>query len=525
MTRLPSSLLLGLAAVTTAGLVWLAHSRAPSASLPPLATATRPDGQSEAYYAAGDAALTTGLALLNDYWTTLLNENPALARGHVDHYLPPTLKALGYRPADALMAELAETFFAARDPQTGLIPYAYEAELPRDPKAPDAIFTTANKQPVGLIDRAAELCQWSPGDRALQSQCVDLAQSTIDHFDVPQPTTEPTGLWGWVDVTSGAAPRHALTLTQDYGQVALGMVKLAAAKPELRPWADEKLAFVWQHPQSSTLPLLYEQFVLTQGLERPEEPSSDTDTLYFVRQLFELCELTGTPQYCDWAMATTDVWVERAWVPQWGHFIRKLNPDGSRAVDSLYGDGKYNTLYILVQAYRVTGDRAYLDRLQLAWNTLRHLGQDGLAPEMVERGEMVVDQGLDPQQTIFLDILLEAYAASDDPAFLRAADDLGDRILEEGESVMRLESGQAGGALLRLAQARQGIGRLELELPATETQLTLRHRGRTLLQTQVPGKIAIVYLPQGHYTVVAQREGTTHTLPIKLSESIQITVP
>ncbi len=127
MTRLPSSLLLGLAAVTTAGLVWLAHSRAPSASLPPLATATRPDGQSEAYYAAGDAALTTGLALVHDYRTTLLNENPALARGHVDHYLPPTLKALGYRPADALMAELAETFFSARDPQTGLIPYADEA--------------------------------------------------------------------------------------------------------------------------------------------------------------------------------------------------------------------------------------------------------------------------------------------------------------------------------------------------------------------------------------------------------------
>jgi hypothetical protein len=236
--------------------VWLTHSRAPSASLPPLAIAERPDGQAEAYYATGDAALTTGLTLLTDYWTTLLSENPDLARGYIDHYLPPQLKALGYRPADALMARLTETFFAARDPQTGLIPYAYDAELPSDPKAPGTRTTAGNKQPVGLIDRAAELCQWLPQDRTLQTRCLDLAQSTIDHFDVPQPDSRqpgsPTVLWGWVDVTSGAAPRHALTLIQDYGQVALGMAHLAAAKPALLPWADEKLAFFWQHPQSAT---------------------------------------------------------------------------------------------------------------------------------------------------------------------------------------------------------------------------------------------------------------------------------
>lgn len=447
----------------------------------------------------------------------------------MDQYLPPALKALGYRPADTLMAELAQTFFAARNPQTGLIPYAYDAELPSDPNAPNAILTTGNKQPVGLIERAAELCQWSPSDRALQRQCLDLAQRTIDQFDVAVPAglppNTPTGLWGWVDVTSGAAPRHALTLTQDYGQVALGLTKLAEANPALQPWTDQKLAFVWRHLQSPTLPLLYEQFVLTQGRSRPEEPSSDTDTLYFVRQLFDLCELTNNSHYCDWAMATTEVWVERAWMPQWGHFIRKLNPDGSPAVDSLYGDGKYNTLYILVEAYRATGDRAYLDHLLRAWNTLKALGQNGFAPEMVQRGRMVADQGLDPQQTIFLDILLEAYAASNDPAFLQAATDLGDRILATGDSVMRLESAQAGVALLKLAQARHAIGRLELALPTTNTQITLRRQDQTLLQTQVPAKIAIIYLPQGNYTLIAQSEGIAQTLPIQLSESIQITVP
>lgn len=90
---------------------------------------------------------------------------------------------------------------------------------------------------------------------------------------------------------------------------------------------------------------------------------------------------------------------------------------------------------------------------------------------------------------------------------------------------MRLESAQAGVALLKLAQARHAIGRLELALPTTNTQITLRRQDQTLLQTQVPAKIAIIYLPQGNYTLIAQSEGIAQTLPIQLSESIQITVP
>lgn len=110
-------------------------------------------------------------------------------------------------------------------------------------------------------------------------------------------------------------------------------------------------------------------------------------------------------------------------------------------------------------------------------------------------------------------ILVRAYRAT------------GDRILATGDSVIRLESAQAGVALLQLAQARHAIGRLELALPTTNTQVTLRRQDQTLLQTQVPAKMAIIYLPQGSYTLIAQRNRTTHTLPIQLRESIQITVP
>lgn len=521
----------GLPLIATAGLVWLMPSRAPSAQTEPLAVAERPDGTAEAYYALGDAALTTGFTLITDYWTTLIEESPHLARGHVDHYLPTELKTLNYRPADAMMADLAEIFFADRHPRTGLIPYAYAADLPPDPTPTGGATTTDQQQPVGLIERAAELCAWFPDQRPLQAQCLALAEATVIAFDVPDtssapdtsgtpgpantstPAPSPTGLWGWVNI-AGGHPRHSVTLTQDYGQVALGMAQIAEAqrRPDLLQWADQKLQFVWQHPQSATLPLLYEQFVLTQGRDRPEERSSDTDTLYFVRQLFALCEMTNQPQYCAQALATTDVWVEGAWVPEWGHFVRKLDPDGRPAVDSLYGDGKYNTLAMLVEAYRVTGDQRYLNRLQTAWDTLLRLGENGLVPEMVQRGAVVTDQGLDPQQTIFLEILLEAHAVSNDPAFLAAANTLGNAILNQGASALRLESGQGGDALLQLALARQPIGRLEVHLPAAATQITLRRDSETLLQTHVPAPVAVFYLPEDTYDLTVAGETQRITL-------------
>lgn len=489
-------LLGGCTLLVVAGLTW--QPGAP-VSAEPLALAERPDGRSEAYYTAGDDFLAAGMELLEDYWGDLEARDGALLRGHVDNYLPLTLKAWEYRPAHRRMAHFADLFFAARHPQTGLIPYAYDTELPGNPQNPkETNLTTANKQPVSLIRRGIEFCRWFPDDAARLEQCLELAASTVQYFDVEG--AAPSGLWGWVDVAADS-PRSSLTLTQDYGQVAQGMAYLSQAtgNPEWLAWADEKLQFVWQHPLTSDFPLLQEQFILTRALTRPEEPSSDTDTLYYVRQLFELYAATGNPQYRDWALAVTDMWVEQAWVPEWGHFIRKLNPDGTPAVDSLYGDGKYNTLYILVDAYRVTAEEAYLERLRLAWDRLQQLGQ-GLAPEAVRRGQMVTDQGLDPQQTFFLDILVEAFNASGDEAFLQAAEQLGTRILAAGAQLMRLESGQAGEALLKLAQARQPIGRLEIDLE-TAGHLEIRQGETVVLSATVPTPVAVIYLPEGTYSI------------------------
>ena len=490
------------------------------------------DGKKKAYYAVGDEFLTTGLDLIDRYWSEIAKTGKHLLRGHLDNYLPIALKSLDHEPAEAMMRSFADYFFTARNPNTGLIPYSYDSWLD-----PSQTMRTYNKQPVALISKGVEFCQWFPEDQNLQDYCLDLAEDTIVHFDGKRQSDLPTipnhlidfnsdnksnsGLWGWVDVETGNEPRISLTLIQDYGAVANGLAYLSGqtANPQLMQWADRKLEFVWQNRMNEHLPVLNEQFLPSKGLLRAEEMSSDTDTLYYVRQLFELYELTGEQKYRDWAIAVTNLWYEKAWNEEWGHFIRKLNPDGTPAVNTLYGDGKYNTLYILVHAYEVTQDPKYLDRFKQAWNNLLQMGNRGLVPKYIKQGKMVEEYGLDKQQSIFLDLLVAAYEVSGDQEILEAAEDLGKRIIEEGEEVMRIEGSQAGNAFLRLALARQKIRRLEVTLGKTNMPLRLKQDDKRVLEVIVPAEVAVVYLPEGAYELEVGKEGFSRTKNIMLDRN------
>ena len=481
------------------------------------------DGKKKVYYAVGDEFLTTGFDLIDQYWSEVAKTGKHLLRGYLDNYLPIALKSLEHEPASAMMGIFADYFFAARNLNTGLVPYSYDSWLD-----PSQTMRTKNKQPVGLIAKGVEICQWFPEDQNLQNNCLALAADTIQYFDGVDFNSENSinsgnnnGLWGWVNVETGSEPRIPLTLTHDYGAVAHGLayVSQKTDNPQLMQWADQKLDFVWQNRMNQNLPLLNEQFIPSQGLLRSEEISSDTDTLYYVRQLFELYEVTGEQKYRDWAIAVTDLWYEQAWNEEWGHFVRKLNPNGTPAVKAMYGDGKYNTLYILVHAYKVTQDRKYLDRLKQAWNSLLQMGDEGFVPEYIKQGKMVEEHGLDPQQSIFLDILVAAYEASGDQEILKAAEDLGQRIIEEGEAVMRIEGAQAGNAFLRLALARQKIRRLEVTLGQTDLPLRINQDGQKVLDVNVPAEVAVVYLPEGLYELEVGEEGFSQTKRIMLDQN------
>ncbi|NUQ64693.1 MAG: hypothetical protein HUU20_19700 [Pirellulales bacterium] len=340
-------------------LLAVSTASAAQAAPPPhsLSEYLRPDGKREAYYAAGDPYLELAFQLINDYWNKISTSGRSLLRGHLDNYLPLELKRLEHKPAEAMMRSFADSFFASAHPKTGLISYSYKSF------SPVYLAHTGGRQPVYLVARGEEFLQWFPDDKTLLEKNLALAAATVKYFDFHFETdSRNVGLASLVDVETGRQ-ESIIALAQDYGAVGRAMAELSrkTGKADLAAWADKKLQFVWQHRLNADLPILNVEFTPTAALMN-DGGTSDTDTLYYVRQLFDIYHITGDAKYRDWAMAVTDLWYERAWVPEWGQFIRKLRPDGSPAVDSLYGDAKYNTLHILVHAYRVTKDAKYLER-------------------------------------------------------------------------------------------------------------------------------------------------------------------
>lgn len=454
-----------------------------------------PDGASEAYYAAGDECLSTAFDLLDSYWSRIASQGISQVRGHLDNYLPPELQPLRHGPADGIMRKFAEAFFAPRNPETGLIPgtaWTWHS---------NHLVHQKNKQPVYLVEKAARLLEWFPEDLDLREKAASLGVATMKAFDYEYMPGRKAGMWGYADVAGGEA-KGPITITLHYGAMAWGMAYLSKVTGDRRflDWADQKLEFVWRTRLNRELPILCDTFVPYSAVMN-DGWTSDTDTLYHVRYLFRLYELTGNAKYRDWALAVTDLWFDRAWNAEWGHFIRKLHPDGRPAVESLYGDAKYNTLHVLVDAYRVTKDAKYVDRLNLAWRNLLRLSCDGLVAEALARGKPEANRGFDPQQTIFVEILLDAYEATGDAGFLGEAEAHGERVMKIGKKAMRLEGCQAGRAFLRLALARQPVRRLERKMGGPHQSLTIRHENRVILETQVPADLAVVYLPGGTYTV------------------------
>jgi hypothetical protein len=486
--------------------VFAAHADAPKSAAPRLDFYTAPDGHAEAYYAGGDELLVASFELMTSYWNRIASTGLSQVRGHLDNYLPRELKALGHRPADAMMRTFAEAFFAARNPDTGLIPGTAESWHAQ------RLVNQKGKQPVYLVHKAAQLLEWFPEDEKLRAECVALAEATMKHFDFEDPPGKKRGMWGYADVKGGEA-RGPVTITLDYGAMAKGMAVVSQLSGDRRfmAWADQKLEFVWWARLNRDLPILSDVFVPYTAVMN-DGWTSDTDTLYHVRLLYGIYALTGDTKYRDWALAATDLWFDRAWNSQWGHFIRKLRPDGTPAVETLYGDAKYNTLHMLVDAYRTNKNPKYAERLKFAWKNLLRMGIGGLVAESVRRGEPEVRQGFDPQQTIFIDILVDAYEATGDAEFLREAEAHASRVLRVGRKAMRIEGCQAGRALLRVALARSAVRRLELPLEARDTPVKITRQGKTALEATVPADLAVVYLPVGTYQVQTGAQSREVTL-------------
>jgi hypothetical protein len=485
----------------TAPLAGQADSAAPS-----LSRFVRPDGTVVTVHAAGDPFLVAGFRFTDRYWSEIAARGRSQLLGSLDAYLPAALA--DDEGARRMMRGFAETFFAARDPRTGLIAYSYDV--------PNALAggRTGGRQPVDLVYRAMELQQWFPGDARVLAAARALGDATLAAFDEPG-----GGVWAWADVKGASPPLPGLHVVQ-LGRLAEGMARLSAATgdPRYRRWAEAKLR--WARSTRGESALLCGIFTPRARVET-DGGLCDTDLLYLTRSLFALYRLTGDRALRAWALADTEAWLTGGWLPERGHFVRRLRPDGSPATDVLYSDGKYTTLRVLVAAYRETGDARYLQRLKVAWRGLAAAGQGGLAPEGVQAGRMVPAWGVDVAQTNFLLILVDGYVASGDRELLEMSRALGAAILRRGESVVRMQGGQGGDAFLRLATASREVRRVEVALEGPAARVTVTGGGRTVVDARGPRAAAVIYLARGGATlrteggarVVADRRMVPRAMP------------
>jgi hypothetical protein len=257
-------------------------------------------------------------------------------------------------------------------------------------------------------------------------------------------------------------------------------------------------------------------------------------------------------KYLGMALGLTLDWIKYGWARldvnghvrdhAWGHFVNRLTYDGTtRQHNEIGSDSKYNTLLMLVYAYRVTHDEFYLTVFDQAWSTFERLAADvrlnGLFPERIVEGELPDDVVPDAGQEVFLDYMLRAYQATvraghARPQYLATATTFADRILEARNGLQFL-----GVPFLQLAIARGTLRRVHFSMWQSVVELALRPvdadgaaQPLVIARTNA-GRFAqaVVYMDPGLYSVVVDdmdvrefrigaRTVSVHLLP----DSIQI---
>lgn len=451
-----------------------------------LSRVTLSNGVVETYHAVGDTFLVAGYELTERWWDGVSLGPRTELQGYLDRYLPPTLRDMRHRGADVMMRSFAETFFAARNPVTGLVPW-----LP-DSMVLYAGGRTGGRQPVGVIARAVEFATWFPDDASIVGRTRELVDATMRAADEPG-----AGLWGWTEATPGH-PRLGPTHPSLMGWMVRGLARLSllTGDPRYQQWADQKAAYWWSLGTGPGGALICGHG-LPHGLQPVDDGLCTTDMLYFTKQLYAVWRLTRRADYRDHALATTDVWNQYAWHAGYGHYIRKLNPDLTHFDQRIYGDAKYNTMRMLFGAYEATRNPAYLARMMEAWRNLVRLGGgSGLSPDAVTAGQMLPERGFAPNQATFLLLLLDAYAVSGDREVLADAEALGRAILAHPDLAADPVEGLSGDAFLRLAIQRRPIRRLEVDLGGGSARVRVRVAGVTQLEVAGPRRVAVIYLPQ-----------------------------
>jgi len=472
------------------------------------------DGIRERYYSA-DHYLTKALEFMARFQV-----DPVVRGQRSVSLLPAELREIDYEPARIFMKEMWRRTLRRQDPRTGLVL-----------RAPGVSYEGLHRS--GDLGALRLFLQWFPQD----SSVIRAGRRWAEGFWRYQRAPEG-GLYDRVDPRTGWPhepwyfPTSYWTFTSYYGNSAEALAWLSkiTGDPRYKAWADSLTLFVWRHRPNRRMDLPPSTISIKGGVTR----WVDTDGIYWVRALFRTFTLTGDSLYRELALRATNAWIRYGWRDQWNQFVACCRADGlpgqglpgqgppgqgppdtAIVFQRIYGDGKYNTLRMLIYAYRETGDSRYLDLFDRFWNQLEANGKRGMLPQVLDKGRIALSgrgydprhtyEGLDNQQSIFLDILVDAYRFTGLPRYLEKAKAFADNLLRQDEHFLRPT--QVGRAYLKLALAAQPIRRFRIRLPHTGTRLTFSHNGNEVLSVRVPTEAAVVYLPASQYDLQIRWRG------------------
>jgi hypothetical protein len=240
-------------------------------------------------------------------------------------------------------------------------------------------------------------------------------------------------------------------------------------------------------------------------------------------------------RYLGIALATTLEWIRWGWLKDRGknHFVRKIHHDGTLPTPhTLYGDGVYNTLRMLVNAYRYTHDGFYLDLFGRMLYQLRKVSYDepevlvpfppnldldakyffhGLFPTTLIDGALGLPAESRRSQEVALDLVVRAFAASQEamaprPTLWQAAEEMAQRIIEldnqgYGQVVYSGYNGVLHNAMVNLARRPGTLRRIGFDLQTAGRTLTFDGVGIESLVLVVPQQRAVVYMDDGAYQI------------------------
>jgi hypothetical protein len=237
-------------------------------------------------------------------------------------------------------------------------------------------------------------------------------------------------------------------------------------------------------------------------------------------------------KYLGMALGLTLDWIRYGWFPQWNQFVRKIHHDGTQGDTRIYGDGKWNTLYMLIAAYEFTHDDFYLRLFDRAWQHFEALAQShpelsGLFPDNLDSGNLA--QGppvIETLQEAFLDVIVSAYLATVNAGtplagYLTKAKDVADKIIaahKAGKDYYFLYNGLLGRSLLRIARAAGTLRRITINLfESNITTLNFQSGASGSVGVDLLGhQRAVVYMDDGQCNVVKQFADGTEAPPITL---------